>query len=107
MRIDGFASISATDTGGELRTKVLSFTGKELALNVATSIAGSVQVEIQDADGNPIEGFSLDQCSPIFGDSIKRKVTWSGSTDVSRLAGQPVRLRFVLKDADLYSWRFR
>ena len=26
--------------------------------------------------------------------------------DVSRLAGQPVRLRFVMKDADLYSIRF-
>ena len=26
---------------------------------------------------------------------------------VGRLAGQPVRLRFVMKDADLFSFRFR
>jgi hypothetical protein len=26
---------------------------------------------------------------------------------VGRLAGQPVRLRFALKDADLFSFRFR
>lgn len=107
MRIDGFASISAADTGGELRTKALTFTGKELVLNMATSIAGSVQVEIQDVDGNPVEGFSLNDCSPIFGDSINRVVKWNGNADVSSLADRPVRLRFVLKDADLYSLKFR
>ncbi len=34
-------------------------------------------------------------------------VPWEGHRDVSRLAGQPVRLRFVMKDADLFSFRFR
>ena len=34
-------------------------------------------------------------------------VAWEGSQDVSRLAGKPVRLRFVMKDADLFSFRFR
>lgn len=33
-------------------------------------------------------------------------VAWEGSRDVSRLAGKPVRLRFVMKDADLFSFRF-
>lgn len=82
------------------------FEGQELVLNMATSIAGSVQVEIQDADGKPIEGFTLNDCAPIFGDSIERVVTWNAASDVSHLAGRPVRLRFVLNDADLYSLRF-
>jgi len=30
-------------------------------------------------------------------------VKWSAGTGVSSLAGKPVRLRFELKDADLYS----
>ena len=34
-------------------------------------------------------------------------VRWSGGPDLSRLAGIPLRLRFVLKDADLYSLQFR
>ena len=34
-------------------------------------------------------------------------VAWEGRSDLSRLAGQPVRLRFVMKDADLFSFRFR
>jgi HAMP domain-containing protein len=37
---------------------------------------------------------------------IDRKVTWKSGTDVSALAGKPVRLRFVMRDADLYSIKF-
>jgi hypothetical protein len=33
-------------------------------------------------------------------------VTWRDQADLSRLRGQPVRLRFVLSDADVYSYRF-
>jgi hypothetical protein len=43
----------------------------------------------------------------MYGDQIEQAVAWSGSTDISRLAGQPVRLQFALKDADVYSLRFR
>ena len=39
-------------------------------------------------------------------DEIERAVTWRGNSDVGALAGRPVRLRFVMKDADLYSIRF-
>ena len=31
---------------------------------------------------------------------------WKGDPDLSALAGKPVRLRFVLKECDLYSYRF-
>ena len=41
------------------------------------------------------------------GDAIEREVRWKGGADVSALAGRPVRLRFVMKDADVYALRFR
>jgi hypothetical protein len=107
IRTDGFVSINAKYQGGELLTKPLTFEGKELVINYATSAVGSVQVEIQDAAGHAIDGFALAQCPEIFGDEIERVVSWEGGSDVSRLAGQPVRLRFAMKDADLYSIRFR
>ena len=107
LRTDGFVSVNAPYAGGQLTTRHLVFQGRRLVINYSTSAMGSVQVEIQDAAGNPIEGFGLDQCSQIFGDEIERIVTWKGGSDVSRLAGKPVRLRFVMKDADLYSLRFR
>jgi hypothetical protein len=107
IRVDGFVSVHAPRAGGQLLTRPITFDGKELVMNVATSAAGSVQVEIQDVSGEPIPGFSLAECPEIFGDWIQRAVKWQSGSDVSALAGKPVQLRFVLKDADLYSIRFQ
>ncbi len=107
LRTDGFVSVNASYKGGEMITKPLIFTGNQLALNLSTSATGSLQVEIQTADRAPVPGFGLDQCSPIVGDQIEHEVSWEAGSDVSRLTGTPVRLRFVMKDCDLYSMRFR
>ena len=107
LRLDGFVSAQADLRGGEIVTKPLEFGGRKLALNYATSAAGSVSVEIQDPKGKPIKGFTLEDCGEIFGDEVDGVVKWSGKADVSRLSGKAVRLRFVLKDADLYSLQFR
>jgi len=106
LRLDGFASISADHETGEWRTKPLTFTGHLLEINYATSAAGGIRVEIQDADGKPFEGYSLSDCPPMIGDQIARTVRWTAGEDVSALAGRPVRLRFEMKEADLYSLRF-
>ena len=107
IRLDGFVSVNTPLKGGEMVTKPIVVTGRELVMNFATSAAGSVRVEIQAEDGKAIEGFGLRDCPEIYGDSIDEVVSWKGGSDVSRLAGKPIRLRFVLKDADLYSIRFR
>ena len=51
-------------------------------------------------------GFSLDDCIELLGDDLERTVRWSGGSDVSHLAGIPIRMRFVLRDADLYAFQF-
>jgi hypothetical protein len=107
LRTDGFVSVNAPLSGGELLTPPLIFSGKKLAINFSSSAAGSIQVEILDAAGKVIPGFSLKECPLVFGDSIERVVTWAKGSDVSSLEGRPVRLRFVLRDADLYSIRFQ
>jgi len=107
LRTDGFVSVNAPYAGGEMITKPLVFAGKNLLLNYATSAAGGIRVEVQQADGTPVPGFSLDDCQETIGDQIERTITWTSGDDVSKLAGQPVRLRFRLKDADLFSMRFR
>jgi len=106
MRIDGFVSLCAPLVGGELLTKPLTFAGSRLVLNVSTSAAGAVRVEIQNADGRPVPGFALADCREVYGDDLERTVAWKGNADLGALAGKPVRLRFEVKDADLYSFRF-
>jgi hypothetical protein len=75
-------------------------------MNLASSASGGVRVEIQDAKGKPMPGFALADSEEQFGDSIQRKAVWKNGSDVSSLAGKSVRLRFALKDADLYSIKF-
>jgi hypothetical protein len=106
LRIDGFVSIHAPMSGGELLTRPFTFTGKRLSLNFSTSAAGQIRAELQTPDGQPIEGFRLEDCSEIFGDSLDRSVTWKSTPDLGAFAGKPVRLRLELKDADLFSIRF-
>lgn len=106
MRLDGFASAQAPYAGGELLTRPLTFTGSELAINFGTSAAGSIRVEIQDSSGKPLPGFSLTEANEQIGNEIERVVTWKQGSDVSSIAGKPVRLRFVIKDADLYAFHF-
>ena len=86
----------------------LIFEGSKLQLNVATGAGGFVHVEIQDAEGKSIKGFVADnEHDEITGNYIRVPATWNGKTDVSPLAGKPIRLRFVMKDADLYSLQFK
>ena len=107
LRIDGFVSVQAPLKGGEFITKPIIFQGNSLVINFSTSAAGSVLIEIQDTEGRPVTGFSLADCQEIFGDAIDRTVSWANGSGVGKLAGKPVRLRFVMKDADLYSIQFR
>ena len=106
LRVDGFSSVNAPYRGGELHTKPLTFTGNGLAINFRTGAAGGVRVELQDREGRPLPGYSLTDCDELIGDAINRVVTWNGSRDVAPLAGTPIRLRFVMRDADLYALRF-
>ena len=88
-------------------TKPLIFDGSQLELNFSTSAAGSLRVELQNENGQPIPGFSLEDCHEYFGDSTERVVKWNRDPDLSEIAGRTVRIRFELKDADLYSFKFR
>ncbi|MCA9120930.1 MAG: hypothetical protein H6822_31450 [Planctomycetaceae bacterium] len=105
-RVDGFVSLRGESEGGSLVTKPLVFEGSELRLNFVASDRGDVRVELQDANGVVIEGFAVSDCVPLRGDSIDEVVTWRGR-DVSTLAGTAVRVRFEVKNSDVYSFRFK
>ena len=46
-------------------------------------------------------------CSALTGDNLSGVMRWKARSEVSRLAQQQLRLRFVMKDADVYSFRFQ
>jgi hypothetical protein len=106
LRLDGFASVHAPAAGGEFTTHRLDFTGGRLQINFATSATGGVRVAMLNADDTEIPGFGMADCPEMYGNEIEHTVAWTGGSDVRRLAGQRVRLRFAMRDADLYALRF-
>src|SRR5207237_822546 len=102
LRRDGFASMDAA-TEGTLTTRPLQFSGRHLFVNLDAP-NGQLRVEVLDRDGKPIEPFSAAACLPLAGDGTLMSVRWKGADDLSRLAGQSVRLRFHLARGKLYSF---
>ncbi len=102
IRRHGFASLHAGAGGGACLTQPLRFAGTELVLNYATSAAGAVSIEVQDANGQ-----ALMQSDDLFGNELEGVVRWLGGARLADLAGKPVRLLFNLRDADIYALRFR
>jgi hypothetical protein len=104
LRRDGFASMDAGREVGQLTTRPLRFSGKHLFVNLDAP-EGGLRAEILDESGQPLPGFTLDQCVPLLSvDSTRRKLEWRGTADLSGLAGRNVRIRFELKQGRLYSF---
>ena len=107
LRIDGFTSINVTYTGGEVITKPIIFSGDSLLINFSTSSAGYVKVELLNLEGGKIKGFELENSNELIGNEIEKVVSWKGKAELKNVVGKPIKLRFVMKDADLYSIKFK
>ncbi len=106
-RPDGFVALTAEDGAGGLVTPTIKFAGKSLALNYQTEPQGWVRVQLEDAQGQAIEGFESTSCEPLAGDAIDGLVSWKSAAKLASLAGKPVRLRIELKNAKVYAFQFR
>ncbi len=103
LRRDGFASMDANADECELVTRPVTFQGTHFFVNAAAA-QGEVRAEILDENGHPIPPFTAQNCSPITVDKTLQAVQWEDAKDLSTLRGRPVRIRFVLKNASLYSF---
>ncbi|MBI4603234.1 MAG: hypothetical protein HY721_14870 [Planctomycetes bacterium] len=107
QRIDGFTSLDFDYEGGEVITAPFAFAGRRLVLNVNASASGEGRVAILDSAGAEIEGFGLADARCIHGDGLETVVSWrDAKTDVSVLAGRPVRLKLAFRGSKLYSFQF-
>lgn len=105
LRRDGFVSVHAADAGTFV-TDTVAIDGKYLFVNADVKTKGaSLKVELLDADGNPIPGFTKAECVAMQGkDNTKQMIAWKKKKDVSELAGRTVRMKFYLKNGDLYAF---
>ena len=75
----------------------------EVALHLNLNARGRAVVTLCDDDGVPIEGFEASR--PVSGDHTDVTVSWP-DRQIGALAGQRLRLRIELHDADLFSFWF-
>jgi hypothetical protein len=108
QRLDGFVSLEAPyEREITLRTRPLTFTGSRLDLNIDTGALGYAQVGLLDERGNPLPGYSADECVYVNVNSVAHPVEWIGrGRDLSALAGRTVRLELHLRGASLYALQF-
>ena len=103
LRRDGFVSMDAGKHEGYLLTEPVCFDGKYLFVNA--DVRGALRVEVLDADGNVIDGYSGKDCVAMRrANSTKRMITWRGTDNLAPLAGKPVRLKFYMSQGQLYSF---
>ena len=79
------------------------FVGDALEINADAS-GGSIHVEALDPEGNVIEGFAKADCAAITTDGVHTIVKWNGSTDCHLIQATPIKLRFYMKKAKMYSF---
>ena len=103
LRRDGFASLAAGPEGGHVTTRPLTFAGQRLHVNAAVASGGRLRVEVLDRHGHALPGLTLDDCLPFTGDSTAQEIRWTAGSLPEQPAG-PLRLRFALRDADLYAF---
>ena len=105
LRRDGFSYMTPVGGWGRLVTRVLVPGKSELTINYQAPL-GQVLVQITDAAGKPIPGYSFEDCIPLQGDALNQPVQWKNHQDLSKLVGKPIRLEIKMIDARIYALRF-
>jgi hypothetical protein len=107
LRLDGFAGLRAEAAEGTLVTKPFLLAGRRLLVNLEAP-AGELRVELLEAEGAPIPGFTRADAEPLANsDGLRLEPRWRGQTDPGALLGREVRLRFYLRSSQLYSFQFQ
>ncbi|MBI2193970.1 MAG: hypothetical protein HYU36_18490 [Planctomycetes bacterium] len=98
LRRDGFVSLDAGNEPGVLLTQPFTLSGDALYVNVDAGRMGSLVVEVLDEEKEAVA-----VSDPVTGDHIRGRVQWRQG-DSAAYVSQRVKLRFVLRDARLYSY---
>ena len=105
LRRDGFVSLSDIKEGGWVITEPFLWEGEQLFVN-AVADDGEVRVELLDVDSEPLPGYCGEEAAVVREDSVRQQVVWPGHSGMPDISDGPIRLRFSLTNAELYSYWF-
>jgi len=98
-RVDGFVALRGGAKVGHVTTKPLRFEGQQLLLNYVVNTGGTLIVTVIDEAGNVVG-----ESKPLSGQAVDAPVNWKLKPDLSQ---GTIQLRFKVKNADVYSLRFK
>lgn len=104
LRPEGFVSLHGGAAGGVAEVGPLDLSSGRVVLNASTSAAGSIRLEVRNAAGDAVAGFTMDDFAPLWGDAMAIDVAWTGGATLPANL-HDATLRIELKDADVYSVR--
>ena len=110
VRRDGFCSIDAGPVEGELVTTPILWPGGSLWVNAHMSVRphvdrGELRIEVLDEQGNVVPGYGRQDATPLTGNCNYGQCAWGERRDLSHLEGRKMRLRFLLRQGELYSFK--
>lgn len=92
---------------GTLTTRLLLAKDREpgLLLN-AEAEGGEIRAELLDARGQPIAGYTREECRPLTGNGHQQKVAWEGGESLAPVVAQGAfSIRLYLQEATIYGLR--
>ncbi|MHC4324344.1 MAG: hypothetical protein ACYSUX_08735 [Planctomycetota bacterium] len=107
LPLDRFICQQAKDKLGTITTKPFKLEGDTLQVNIDAG-KGRFYVELLDADGKPIPGFTVRQAKVFSNvDELRLEPQWNSRKDLSSLKGKTIRLKFYLYNAKLYAFEIK
>jgi predicted GH43/DUF377 family glycosyl hydrolase len=104
LRLDGFCSQRAGADEGWFITRREPFHEPAVTINAHAASDGFVVAEILDRQNRVIPGFARHDCVSFSGDSLRHLLTWKSRQFWPEQVLPDYKLRFWLKNAELYSY---
>jgi len=114
-RFSSAASGGVANRYSQVVTRSFTFSGSQLHLNFQATLDRQpgatgpceMRVEILEPTHHVMSGFSFDDCDNLTQGGLDEVVSWKGQSDLSKLAGKSIKLRFYFKNSSLYAFQFK
>ena len=104
LREDGFVSVEAGEDPGGFTTREMEGSENGFFLNGAVNARhGYIKAEWLDETGRPVEGYKKEDFDTFNGDSLDYPLTWKGKKIKEGYPGKRGKLRFYMKNSQLFS----
>lgn len=106
LRRDGFVALKAGGKNGVAVSAPMEVEGQYVFVNTDVSARRSqLAVELLDADGNVIPGYSRNECVAMrAANSTKWRIVWKKKKDVAELVGKKISMKFYIDNGSLYAF---